>query len=88
MKKYTITNISREPVSILLNSGESRHLAPRATSQPLLEVEVTNNRDITKLQDRRLIAVHELASERPPARPSKKRPPESISETGKTEPGE
>ena len=52
--KYEIRNTAKRPISILCNSGESRHLLPNGVAQ-FLEAEITNNPAVAKLEGRGLI---------------------------------
>ncbi|MBN1203485.1 MAG: hypothetical protein JXB05_00990 [Myxococcaceae bacterium] len=52
-----LTNHSRSLLTVTLNSGESVHLAPDESSQPLAELEVDNNPWVKKLLDRHWLAV-------------------------------
>lgn len=56
----SLTNLTDRPVIVMLNSGRSLHLAPRAHSEPLHQVEVNNNAMITKLLQRRLILLQDV----------------------------
>jgi hypothetical protein len=53
----TLTNKSRSLVTVELKSGEWVHLAPGETSGPIDDVEVTQNDRLTKLIDRKLVAL-------------------------------
>ena len=53
----TLTNKSRALVTVELKSGEWVHLAPGETSGPIDDVEVTQNDRLTKLIDRKLVAL-------------------------------
>lgn len=52
--KYEIRNTAKRPVSILCNTGETRHLPPNYTSE-FLEAEIANNPTVSKLEKRGLI---------------------------------
>jgi len=52
----TVTNRSRTPVSFRGNGGQTWHLAPR-TSITVMDVEVTNNPKVQKLEASGSIAV-------------------------------
>ena len=53
----TLTNKSRSLLTVELKSGEWVHLAPGETSGPIDDVEVTQNDRLTKLIDRKLVAL-------------------------------
>ena len=55
--KGSIVNRSRRTVSIRLNTGQTRHIPPRAELEGVLEAEVQNNAMIKKLIDRRVIGL-------------------------------
>ncbi len=55
-----IENLTNRPLSLRLNSGQSLHLSPRITSSEILEIEVMNNTKVQKLQNRHVIALHEV----------------------------
>ncbi len=52
-----IKNLTSRPVLMRLNSGQSLHLAPGATSAEVLDSEVSNNPKVTKLQGRHIISL-------------------------------
>lgn len=58
----TIENLTNRPVLLRLNSGTTLHLAPRATSSELMDVEVNQNDKVKKLEDRHVIARHPAGS--------------------------
>ncbi len=60
-----IQNLSRRLVSIHCNSGKTCHLPP-GYKHELPEQEITENSSITKLQDRKLIAIRQLTEESTP----------------------
>jgi hypothetical protein len=80
----TIENLTRRLVSVRLNSGTTLHLPPGTNSPELVDVEVQSNAEVQKLQERRVIALHDsaaataakaespTAAERSSAKPSKK----------------
>ena len=53
----TLTNKSRSLVTVELKSGEWIHLAPGETSGPIDDVEVHENDRLTRLIDRKLVAL-------------------------------
>jgi hypothetical protein len=53
----TLTNKSRSLVTVELKSGEWIHLAPGETSDPIDDVEVHQNDRLTRLIDRKLVAL-------------------------------
>jgi hypothetical protein len=53
-----IENLTNRPVLLRCNSGEALHIAPRATSADIPDVEVKGNRTVEKLKDRHVIAWH------------------------------
>ena len=55
-----IENLTNRPVLLRLNSGQTLHLAPRATSRKISEIEVTKNLKVQKLQNRHIIALHKV----------------------------
>ncbi|GEM_PF-1916040 len=57
--QVTAMNLTNRPVILMLNSGRSLHLTPRARSEPLPTVEVNNNEMVTKLLQRRVILLEE-----------------------------
>jgi len=61
--QVTAMNLTNRPVILMLNSGRSLHLAPRARSEALPTVEVHNNDMVTKLLQRRVILLEEQAPE-------------------------
>jgi hypothetical protein len=63
----TLTNKSRSLVTVELKSGEWIHLAPGETSGPIDDVEVHQNDRLTRLIDRKLVALA-----RPDAEPGAK----------------
>ena len=68
----TITNRSRAPVSFRGNGGQTWHLAP-ATSITLMDVEVTDNPKVEKLEASGWIAVNR-AEQRASDPPEHRRP--------------
>ena len=52
--KYEIRNTAKRPISILCNTGETRHLPPGYVSQ-FIEAEIINNPTVEKLERRGLI---------------------------------
>lgn len=54
-----IENLTNRPVLLRCNSGETLHIAPRAISADVLDVEVKDNLAVQKLKDRHIIALHE-----------------------------
>jgi hypothetical protein len=58
-----ITNRSRGLLTIELNSGATVHLAPGETSDSVEELEVADNRWVTKLLDRQQIEVEQPKGE-------------------------
>ncbi len=52
-----IRNLAERPVFLTLTSGATLHLAPRASSPKLNDVEVKNNNKIDKLKNNFVIAV-------------------------------
>ncbi|MBV7328186.1 hypothetical protein KFU94_07975 [Chloroflexi bacterium TSY] len=67
-----IQNVTNRPVLLRLNSGRTLHLDPRGTSSEIRNVEVKNNAKVQKLQERRIIALHEVKEKKPPTRGPKK----------------
>jgi hypothetical protein len=57
---YQIKNLSNRTVSIRCNSGETRHIPPRAVSSEIPEVELNNNLTVEKLKSRCVIALQEV----------------------------
>ena len=57
-----ITNLSNRPLVLTLSTGSTLHLAPRATSAELTDVEVKNNAKLDKLKDQFVISIHDTAS--------------------------
>jgi hypothetical protein len=53
----TIKNLTRSPLFVPLNSGIHIRLSPGASTQDVNEVELKDNAKITKLLDRRSLAV-------------------------------
>ena len=51
-----IENLTRRQVLVRLSSGETLHIAPRATSDDLADVEVDNAK-VQKLEQLRVIAL-------------------------------
>jgi hypothetical protein len=67
---YEIENLTMRPVLLSLTSGQTLRLAPRETSSELKDVEVKNNPKVQKLQERRVIALHEVEQQgEPPVHP-------------------
>ena len=64
-----IENLSGRKILIRLSSGQTLHIAPRATSEELSDVEVQNPK-VQKLQDRRVIALHRTETRRSATRGS------------------
>lgn len=60
-----IKNLSNRPVLMRLNSGQSVHLSPGATSAEVADAEISNNAKITKLQSRHLIVLSPLKNKGP-----------------------
>ena len=71
-----IQNLTNRPVLLRLNSGRTLHLAPRATSGELRDVEVegTAKAKIEKLVRKGVIALHDSAKKAPPKTKRKKAP--------------
>lgn len=67
-----IENLTARPVLLRFNSGRTLHLGSRATSEEVLKVELGNK--VEKLQERYVIAIHDVRI-RPPARAPKKPSP-------------
>lgn len=63
---YQIENLAMRPVLLSLTTGETLRLAPRETSSELKDVEIKNNPKIQKLQDQRVIALHEMQQREAP----------------------
>ncbi|MGH7775205.1 MAG: hypothetical protein ACREQA_23510 [Candidatus Binatia bacterium] len=61
---YKIENLTMRPVLLPLTSGQTLRLAPRETSSELRDVEVINNLKVQKLQERRVIALHDVAQQK------------------------
>lgn len=59
---HTIVNLSNRPVSIRLNTGATRHIAPRASLAGIVSGEINDNARIDKLARQRVIAVHEVGA--------------------------
>lgn len=59
-----IENLTDRPVIFQLNSGQGLHLAPYGSSEEIQEVEVRENAKVQKLQERRVIALHQVEEER------------------------
>ena len=57
----TIENLTMQLVLLRLNSGQTLHIAPRITSEEIMDVEVENNAKVQKLKERHVIAVHPVA---------------------------
>ena len=57
----TIENRSNRPVSIRLNTGQTRHIQPGGCLPGIMEVEVKHNTMIQKLVDRLIIALCDFA---------------------------
>ena len=75
-----IKNITKRPVSFRLNSGRTLHLAPGATSPEILDVEVNNNAQVQKLEDRHVIALRQVEKKEQPVAGSEKEEAESTTE--------
>jgi hypothetical protein len=58
----TIENLTNRLVSLRLNSGTTLHLPPGTNSLEIIDVEVESNAEVQKLQDRRVIALHDSAT--------------------------
>jgi hypothetical protein len=65
-----ITNTSGRLLTLELNSGESLHLAPRETSEPIDEIAVDDNAMIQRLEDGGAVAVERAKPDAAPARES------------------
>lgn len=59
--KYLVKNLTRRPVSILCNSGQSYHLPPKHEYE-LASIEVENNALIKKLQSRQIVELKPVAA--------------------------
>jgi len=59
----TIENLTSRLVSLRLNSGTTLHLPPGTNSSEIVDVEVQSNAEVQKLQDRRVIALHDTTKE-------------------------
>ena len=70
--KYEICNTAKRPVSILCNTGESRHLPPNYTSE-FLEAEVINNPSVEKLERRGLIRCYKVKQAKSKSNENKKK---------------
>ena len=57
----TIINLSDRPVSIRLNTGQTRHIPPRSSLAGIRDVEVKHNPRIRKLLHQRMIALDGIA---------------------------
>lgn len=57
---YEIKNLTQRLVSVHCNSGKTCHLPP-GYKHEIPEQEITGNTSVKKLQDRKLIAVRQLA---------------------------
>lgn len=68
-----IENLSSNPVHVRCNSGRSIRLAPKTISSDILDVDVENNDQIQKLEQRQVIALHETKREKSPSVSSKSR---------------
>jgi hypothetical protein len=75
-----IENLTNRPVFLRLNSGRTLHLAPRATSSELRNVEVNKNDKVKKLRARHVIALHEMAKQERPTTGSKEEKAEPTEE--------
>ena len=82
---YQIENLTMRPVLLSLTTGETLRLAPRETSSAFRDVEVKNNPKIQKLQDQRVIALHEMQQREAPV-PDKDAPDPAEIEEGKESP--
>ncbi len=58
----TIENLTNRPVLLRLNSGMTLHLAPRATSSEIMDVEVNQNDKVEKLKGQHVIVLHPAGS--------------------------
>ena len=67
-----VENLTNRPVLLRLNSGRTLHLAPRTTSEEVMDVEVQNNAKAQKLEGRRVIALHQVEEKRSTGHPEKK----------------
>ena len=52
-----IRNLTNELVLVRCNSGVTLHIAPRAESEELMDVEVAQNPSVQKLLDRHVVAL-------------------------------
>lgn len=68
-----IENLSTNPVHLRCNSGKSIRLAPKTISSEILDVDVKNNDQIQKLEQRQVIALHETKRDKSPSVTSKSR---------------
>jgi hypothetical protein len=66
--KYLVKNMTRRPVSILCNSGQSYHLPPKYEHE-MAGIEIENNVFIKKLQNRQIIELTPVASRNETAKP-------------------
>ena len=65
--EVTIENLTDRLVLLRLNSGETMHLAPGASSAAIATVEIENNAKAAKLQAQNVIAVHGPGAKAPQA---------------------
>ena len=82
-----IENLTDRPVFLRLNSGKTLHLAPRATTKEILDVEGTNNDKVKKLHDRHVIVQHEVIKKKKPSAASKKPIPKPTGKKAKSTTG-
>ena len=68
-----IENLTNKPVFLTLTSGGTLRLSPGETSAKLGDVEVKNNPEIDKLQERRVIALHQKKEAEEKSTSSKKK---------------
>lgn len=77
-----IENLSSNPVHLRCNSGKSIRLAPKTISSEIFDVDVRNNDQVQKLEQRQVIALHETKREKSPSVSSKSRTKTSRKGTG------
>ncbi len=65
-----IENLTNRPVLLRCNSGETLHIAPRAISADVLDVEVKDNPKVQKLLEQHLIALREAGESKQTAAPA------------------
>jgi|WetSurMetagenome_2_1015567.scaffolds.fasta_scaffold1534211_1 hypothetical protein len=63
---FKIENLTNELVLLRCNSGMTLHLAPHTKSEEIIDVEVTNNLKVKKLQEQHVIALRQVKKETPP----------------------